>query len=162
MLAVAGGLIAAVAYYSVALAPGVLTPAPFTFLAPAFLLEPVLSIGGDGIPWVPVLAAASFWLSAVPLLARPAKRPVFSYALYALTVPLSALFFLFAWHDGVNFQGTLYTAIVAAENAALVATLAVIAWASIRRPTAIKAWSFHFLLFFWLSWVAFPWLGEMP
>jgi hypothetical protein len=159
ILALGGLLVGAAAYCSIDFAPAVLAPLAQTFMFPAFELE---RRGYDPGPWFLLLPVLAYALSALPLVARDRPRVVLSLLIYGLAVLLSALFFPLCWEGGVKFQGFTYTVLVAAENVAFAVALGLILWAGIWRPSAAKAWSFHIVLFVWLSWVAFPWLGEMP
>lgn len=153
-----GALVGVVAFCSVAFAPALLAPAPFTFLILAFELEEWIPLEAA----VPALAVLAYGLAALPLAARPAARPTLSIALYAAAVVLSVPFFLSGWEHGVRFQGLVYTALVTAENVLCAAALGVFLWTLLRRPSRTRSWTFHILLFLWLAWVAFPWFGQMP
>ncbi len=153
-----GALVGLVAFCSLAFAPGILAPAPFTFLMLAFELEPWIPLE----VCVPALAVLAYGLAALSLALRQAARPKLSFAVYGAAVALSVPYFLSDWEAGIRFQGPVYTTLVAAENVLCAAALGILLWTLIRRPSRARAWSFHILLFIWLSWVAFPWLGEMP
>jgi hypothetical protein len=156
--ALGGALVGVVAFCSVAFAPAVLAPAPCTFLMLAFELEQWIPLEAS----VPALAILAYGLAALPLAIRQAARPTLSIAVYGAAVVLSVPFFLSAWEHGVQFQGPVYTALVAAENVLCAAALGVLLWTLLRRPSRPRALCFHILLFLWLAWVAFPWFGQMP
>jgi hypothetical protein len=63
---------------------------------------------------------------------------------------------------GVIYRGALYTALVYVINAIWLASLW---WAVVRcqrQPSFARNLFSHWLLFAWLAWYAFPYLGELP
>lgn len=131
--------------------PGVWTPMPLPIVLVA-LLNLIL------FPFVtPVLYLLVLTFSA------PSKH--FTKIVLALVVMLGVLnilYFQSIWGDGVKYQGSEHTRIVAIENAvgfSLAFAISVIALVQGSRSLAFTA---NLLLFVLLSWCAFPYLGELP
>src|SRR4030095_3869249 len=132
--------------------------------APLFLLAGAL--GDDSFasgPYLlPAVAAGLYLLGSVPLLLGRSWTWRFLAFFFALLLFGNVVFFVFTWNQGVEFQGAAYTWIVLSLHvlcAVLAGAALFVAW---RRATHASLVSVHIALFCWLSWVAFPWLGEMP
>jgi hypothetical protein len=82
--------------------------------------------------------------------------------LLVCSVAFSVIWAMTAWEYGIRSQGASYTRLVLALNA-LWATLltALGVWGRVL-PQFWKSYLFHWLLFAWLGWYAFPFLGELP
>jgi hypothetical protein len=91
------------------------------------------------------------------------KIPKRSYWLLAAATILSVIWFAMGWKYGLQYQGARYVYEVCVANIAGIAFLAVAFsryWkggSSFRLNLAL-----HWLLFAWLAWYAFPYLGELP
>ena len=168
----AGALVIGLVAIGALAGPEPWAPIPMTFVVPVFELQHFLDrrgfptlppiVGEEDVYWVPVFAVGSFLLTALPLFRRQVRRPLLSLALYVVAAAVDALFLIANWHEGAARQGPVYTLIVVAANTLLAVALALLALRLIRSPRAVTAWAFHIVLFLWLSWVAFPWLGELP
>jgi hypothetical protein len=72
------------------------------------------------------------------------------------------VWFIIVWKFGLQYEGTKYTYRVCAVNALWIAVLAALLWRSRRKDISfISNLAVHWLLFAWLAWYAFPWLGEL-
>jgi len=91
------------------------------------------------------------------------KIPTRSFVLFAAAASLNLVWFLKGWRYGIDFQGIEYTRAVAVINTiwALVVGLAFT-----QSRNGLRSFRFnlflHWMLFAWLAWYAFPWLGELP
>jgi hypothetical protein len=91
------------------------------------------------------------------------KVPKRSSVLLVIATVLSVPWFVAGWKYGLQFQGSRYNYSVLAINVAWLAGL----WAMIARSRKVEP-SFranlflHWMLFAWLAWYAFPYLGELP
>jgi hypothetical protein len=88
--------------------------------------------------------------------------PKRSYALFVVLADLSMVDFAMSWKWGLKYQGPPYTAIICSINIAWIGFLGL----AFRRTLTTHATFrtsllLHWLLFAWLCWYAFPWLGEL-
>jgi hypothetical protein len=104
-----------------------------------------------------------FFLWNPGLLARQQSNlPKRTIGLVGLLSVLTILDFVFEWKYGLQYQGAHHTVAVYTIN---VLWLAVLWWAVVRawrRPSFGTNLLSHWILFAWLAWYAFPYLGELP
>jgi hypothetical protein len=96
------------------------------------------------------------------LLAQRSNVPKRTIALLVLLTALTIADFVFEWSYGVQYQGVHYTIAVCMIN---LMWLAFLWWGlihSLRQPSFRANLLSHWLLFAWLAWYAFPYLGELP
>jgi hypothetical protein len=127
-------------------------------VVPAFLLSS-WHLGRAAICVPPLLFFA--WH---PGLFRGAARvPIRSSALYASATVLSALYFATGWKWGLQYQGAQFNHVVLFVNIAWLILLGV---GFARSWTGSSSFKFslllHWMLFAWLAWYAFPYMGELP
>ena len=136
--------------------PTIFCPLPLLTVLPALMLwavAPVVVVIPSGLffAWNPAL------FRGVP---DPPKR---SYILFGALVVLSVVYFVSGWGDGVQYEGRTYTRAIAVANAFWIALLTFLfALSRTRKPSFIYNLVLHWLLFAWLAWYAFPYLGELP
>jgi hypothetical protein len=135
--------------------PSSFCPMPALTVLPAFML--------GNLYWLAVMIPAALFFLVNPQLLRGASQiPIRSLVAVAVLVNLSAGYFWALWQDGVQYQGASHLHFMCTANAVWVAALAVVL---LRRRTDSSFMTnllFHWLLFAWLSWYAFPYLGELP
>ena len=136
-------------------APSVVSPIPMLTAIPA------ISLFGGAAVLIPTL----FFFVWNPGLFRGEENvPKRSYGLLATATAFSIIWFVGdGWKYGLQYQGSQYTHLVCAINFVWVASL----WALViydwkRAPSFGANLLFHWIVFVWLSWYAFPWLGELP
>ena len=138
--------------------PTLYCPLPTVTILPAFILSRWHLEAAAVI--VPTLL---FFLWNANLLANPRPHmPRRTFALLGLLTVLSIVDFRFGWKDGIHYQGVRYTEGICVLN---LMWLAVLWWAIRhwrRHPSFNGNLSFNWLLFAWLAWHAFPYLGELP
>jgi hypothetical protein len=67
------------------------------------------------------------------------------------------------WKFGLQYQGTRYVYEVSAANVFGIAFLATgFSWSRKWEGSFTLNLALHWLLFVWLAWYAFPYLGELP
>jgi hypothetical protein len=139
-------------------APTVLSPLPALTVIPALLLSDWHKMGNAAVI-VPMLL---FFLWSFQLFRGEAKVPRRSYVLLALLAVLSAIDFVASWKWGLQYEGPKFTVVVCSVNIVWLAFLG-LAFARTRKGTTSFTTSLflHWMLFAWLSWYAFPWLGEL-
>jgi hypothetical protein len=132
--------------------PSLLAPLPMPMYVGLMVLGPLAA----------VLPAAGFLAWTPQLRIGNGGVPRRSVVLLAVLAALNAWWSVAAWSYGLRYQGIGYTRMVLAASAGWIVVLAgLCAWVS-RRPSLAKSWLFHALLFAWLGWYAFPFLGELP
>jgi hypothetical protein len=135
--------------------PTVICPFPIVTVIPAFILS---RLGVLAIV-VPSLLF-SMWM---PGIFRGKKEvPVRSLVLLAALSGLTAWYFRVGWNDGLAYQGGRFTYGVCFVNAAWLAVLWIVFAYAYRKPSFNCTLLAHWLLFAWIGWYAFPYLGELP
>jgi hypothetical protein len=138
--------------------PTILCPMPMLTTVPAFLLSTwrlqYVAIG------LPVLL---FFIWRPGFFRGAPQVPSRSYILLAIVMVLSIIWFISGWSFGLRYQGAGYTSAVLVVN---------VGWAAVLLFAFVRTWkkgaSFgtslfvHWMLFAWLTWYAFPYLGELP
>jgi hypothetical protein len=138
--------------------PTILCPLPLLTIIPAFLLSswqlPYLATG------VPVLL---FFLWRPAFFRGAPEIPRRSYVLLGIVIVLSIVYFISGWRFGLEYEGGKYTRAVLIVN---------VGWAAVLVFAFVRTWKkgaafgtslfVHWLLFAWLAWYAFPYLGELP
>ena len=122
---------------------------------------------------IPALFGLRYAAAAVPMLLfflwnpalfrGEAKVPKRSYALLLSATLLSVPWFILGWKFGLEFQGSRYNYSVLVINIGWLAALWTMASHNRRREPSFQSSLFlHWVLFAWLAWYAFPYLGELP
>jgi len=139
--------------------PTLYCPMPTMTIVPAFALSS-WSLPVQAAVLVPVVL---FFLWNPGLIVRQRanlpKRPI---GLVGLLSVLAIVDFVFGWKYGSQYQGAHHTIAVGIIN---VLWLVVLWWAVVRawrQPSFRANLLTHWLLFAWLGWYAFPYLGELP
>ncbi len=135
-------------------APTMLCPLPALTVLPAFLLSAKVAVA------VPTL----LFFAWHPGLFRGEPRvPTRSYALFVVATILSVIYFVESWKWGLEYQGSRFTHLVCIVNIACVTSLGLAFARSWKGASTFKYSLFvHWILFAWLAWYAFPYLGELP
>jgi hypothetical protein len=82
--------------------------------------------------------------------------------LLVLVTILNVWFAIESWPYGLRYQGFTHTLRIMAIGAFVIAILIALGTSARRAPSFAKDFAFHTLLFGWLAWGAFPYLGELP
>jgi hypothetical protein len=134
--------------------PTLLCPLPILTVEPAFALS---------VPWIAVLIPSLLFFAWNPGLFRgQALVPKRSLLLLMIATPLSVIWFIGSWKYGLEYQGRRYTYAICVVNGVWLAALWIILASRWRRISFAGNLLFHWLLFAWLGWYAFPYLGELP
>jgi hypothetical protein len=143
---------------------GVVTPAP-TPLHPMPLLTvvPAFILWGWNFRAAVVVPVGLFFAWNPKLLVGSARIPKRSYALLVVLTVLTIVSFVEGWPLGLRYQGLEYTRLVCALNCVWLACIWSIAVHASRVGPSFKLnLLFHWIVCAWLSWYAFPYLGELP
>jgi hypothetical protein len=136
--------------------PTLYCPFPTLTIVPAFLLPP-------GIHWAAVLVPTVLFFAWNPrLLGHQTNLPKRTVAVVALLSALTPLDFFLEWRNGLQYQGLNHTAALLMVN---LLWLGLLWWSTVRAskgPSFVRNLLTHWILFAWLSWYAFPYLGELP
>src|SRR5260370_29293704 len=138
--------------------PTVFAPLPALTVLPAFVLSSShLGMLAIAIP------SLLFFAWNPGLLTGIDRIPKRTYALLVVAVTLDPMWFVGGWRYGLQYQGPLYTRVVCALNVVWIALLGLMCVRYWRKEPSFKAnLAFHWVLFAWLAWYAFPYLGELP
>jgi hypothetical protein len=101
------------------------------------------------------------WSPGLLLKQRP-NLPKRTIVLLGLLTVLTVVDCVLEWKDGVHYRGTRHTILVYIINAMWLASLWWTVVRSQRQPSFKANLVSHWLLFAWLAWYAFPYLGELP
>ena len=92
-----------------------------------------------------------------------AAVPRRSHVLLLILTLLNVLWFVVGWKDGLAMQGAKYNYSVCGVNILCVAALWTLFARSRKTEPSFKSnLLFHWILFTWLAWYAFPFFGELP
>ena len=134
--------------------PTILSPFPAMTVLPAFFLSPV---GAVAVP--PLL----FFAWNPGLLRGEGKIPKRSFVLLVATAIFSFIWFVVDWKNGLHYQGEGYVYTVLAVNVAWITLLGIAFARYWKRDSSFSvSLVLHWVLFAWLAWYAFPYLGELP
>ena len=124
-------------------------------IIPAFLLS---AIGPVAVVIATALPTLLFFAWQ-----RQCNVPKRTYVLLGAVVALSFYWFIGGWSYGLQYQGPRLTHLFCAVNVVWDTFLVLVFIANRKRQASFKANLFlHWMLFAWLAWYAFPYLGEMP
>ncbi len=162
LTSVAGGALLGPAYVGLFLTgiPTLLCPLPFLTVTPAFILS---SLWAGGATRAAALIPSLLFFAWNPTLFRgQAQVPKRSWVLLAITTLLSLLWFVESWKYGLEYQGRRYTYQICIVNGLWLVVLWALFATYSRRTSFVGNLLLHWLLFAWLGWYAFPYLGELP
>jgi hypothetical protein len=131
---------------------------------PALTVIPTFLLLDVGLYRVALAIPSIFFLFWNPQLFRGlAGIPRRTYVLFVSTVLLSIAWFVGGWKFGLEYQGTRFTYLVCAINALWILLLSLLFTRSWKRDLSFpSSLALNWLLFVWLAWYAFPYLGELP
>jgi hypothetical protein len=138
--------------------PTILSPLPALTVLPAFIL-------GFSHLWKAAIALPMlfFFVWLPGLFYGEGKIPKRSYGLLAGAIVLNVLWFIWGWKFGLDYQGAQYTFTVCIVNVTAVLFLAVAFYRNWGKESSfVTNLTLHWILFAWLAWYAFPYLGELP
>ena len=135
--------------------PTFFCPFPALTILPAFVLGKAY--------WLAVMVPTLLFFAWNPGLFRGEIRfPTRTIVLLVLLTALSGLYFVASWKYGVEYQGAHLTRILCLVNGAWLLLLWVVLFGRARKSSFTTNLVLHWMLFAWLAWYAFPYLGELP
>ena len=116
----------------------------------------------DNFSIVPAIAICPvlFLLWSIPLFARAPAIPIRSLVLAGVVWGCGLAWLGTWWREGVQRYGVVHIGALLALNLAVGGVLCWFGRRGRRAPSFENSYAFHWLLFAWLAWGAFPWLGE--
>jgi hypothetical protein len=142
-------------------------PAPsFAILYPIPLLVAIPSIlfggawGHSAAYLAAFVPALLFWAWSVHLFRGEPNPPLRSVLLFWTLAALTFVYFIGSWDFGVRWQGYVHLLAVAVLNVVALYVLSRLLRTAKSTPLFRHNLIFHWALFAWLAWLAFPWLGE--
>jgi hypothetical protein len=140
--------------------PSAWTPLPLPILIVAFIsLSSLPSSNFFALVFVPFVIALQYVL-ILKLFYGSNHLPKIVFFLIVILGILNLLYFLNAWDYGLKWQGEFHTKIVATENFLGFSIALCLSSLSLTKQSQQLALLANMLLFFLLSWCAFPLLGE--
>jgi hypothetical protein len=138
--------------------PTLFCPFPILTAIPALLLS-----SGPLFRVAVIIPTLLFFAWNPGLFRGAAKVPMRSYALLAVTTMLSVIWFVGDWKYGLQYHGAQYTYGICVANIAWLVLLGAMFGRNWKRESSFKSnLLLHWILFAWLGWYAFPYLGELP
>ena len=126
---------------------------------------PVLTILPALLGFLPIgllMPVGLFFLWNPGLLKQQPNMPKRTIALAVVLSTLTIVYFATAWTDGIQYQGVRHTVIMLIINLAWIAFLWFLIVRCWRQPSFMTNLILHWVMFAWLGWYAFPYLGELP
>jgi hypothetical protein len=113
-------------------------------------------------PLTMLLPPIFFWTWSNGLFTGQADVPRRSLIATGVLAVLSVVYYVGSWPYGVKYQGRIHTIAVGVATLMFLIALGALAVVARRQPSWAKSLAFHWLLFLWFCWYAFPYLGELP
>ena len=92
---------------------------------------------------------------------QPDSIPKPTAILAAICIVLSVAFNISSYKYGIQYQGQLHTYLMYFFNLILIIFMCSLFKSNKSNPNNYNGLGFNVLLFSWLGWVAFPWLGKL-
>jgi hypothetical protein len=142
--------------------PQIYSPMPLLVVIPEFVLSSalpsprLLSVVASAV--VPLLFC--WW--CLPLARGEMAVPKRTKVCALILAPLAVVDLIFSWRYGIEYQGLQHTLAMYAINGMALAALFLVFRRNSTGPSFPTNYLFHWLLFAWLGFAAFPYLGELP
>jgi hypothetical protein len=141
--------------------PQIYSPYSFTVVIPVFMLY-ALAVPSPLLLLLASLPNAIFFLLSTRSTAHDNFKISRLFTSISVLLVLLSVIFLFVSYDyGVQYQGLHHTLFMYLFNGIFICSLITAYIANNRKPSMNNSLVFRVLLFCWLGWCAFPWLGEL-
>ena len=141
--------------------PKIYSPYSFSVVIPALFIS---ELGLSRAP-VYILAATptvTFYLIwSFFFINKSLKISKPTIAISLILIILSIVFNVHGYEYGVKYQGLLHTIVMYSYSISFIAALILIFKSNKTSQTINNCLGFNIVLFSWLGWSAFPWLGEL-
>lgn len=143
--------------------PTIYSPFSIPVVVPVLLLSEVFR--GEAMVYAAILGTLTipllFLAWSFPLCRKQEQIPKRTLAAALTLISLSAFSLLFGWSYGIQYQGMMHTLSMYLYNFCFWAILFFLYRANAKHISFTTNFLFHWTMFAWLCWVAFPWLGEL-
>jgi hypothetical protein len=130
---------------------------------PLVTIIPFSRLSSAQLSWLAVLVPTFLFFAWSPRLFRGQdKIPKRSIVLLGVLTVLSGVYFVDSWTYGMHYQGAHFTYGLCLANVGWLLLLWVAFVRGLRKSSFVNNLLAHWLLFAWLGWYAFPYLGELP
>jgi len=141
--------------------PTIYSPYSFIVVLPAFGFY---SLIGNGFFFrlLSVLPVAAVYVAWSLVMINESKIIPKESIVFALVLVAGSVFYnLASFEYGIKYQGEIHTYIMYLYNIMCFIGMGLIARVNRISPSYMSVVGFHVMLFSWLGWVSFPWLGEL-
>ena len=139
--------------------PRIISPGSLVIVAPSIMLWKYLGMMSRFL--APLVGPLLFVIWCAPLFNTPSHIPSRTKLLAVILLLLAVLWLVFSWEYGIVKQGYGYCLSIVFIDCCFWGALFVVERRNLLKPTAMNGIGFHAMLFVWLSWIGFPWLGEL-
>ncbi len=138
--------------------------APFSLpvVIPAMLLDVNVNLSNSILVLVAPIPIVTLYLAWSFLLGRSRTIGKASRWLAVFFLALSFVWYCLGILQGIDYQGSIHTLLMIGFSLVFLGVLSLIFMVNRQNPSRLSAQFFHIVLFTWLGWVSFPWLGELP
>lgn len=131
-----------------------------TMYAPYSLISAVPVVMFPSYFVVLVVLPIIYLLWSFPLATGQKQIPTRTNIISITLVLLSFIYLMMGWQYGITYQGFFHVISMYVFNILFWSILLVLNLINRSSPAFLTNILYHGILFIWLSWVAFPWLGE--
>ena len=142
--------------------PNLFFPYSLPVIIPAFIFGALFQSSVIAIIFTVITVPIIFILSSYPLIRGNKIIPKGTKVTSIFLILFSFLWLIGSWNSGIIYHGKLYTLIIYIYNFIFWMILFLLYKINSKKQSYASNYLFHLLLFLWLEWSAFPWLGELP
>ena len=146
--------------------PSIFSPFSLMMAIPAIFIYGLADILPQFLKFLPRILVCSimpllfiFW--SIGLYSGTGKIPRRSSICFSVLMLLSCAYLAGNWRLGLEYQGRFHVLMMCVYNLVFYAPMIILYLANRRKPSLRSSFIFHFVSFVWLTWVSFPWLGEL-
>lgn len=132
-----------------------------TIYAPLALINAIPMVISPSYAVVLVILPTFYLIWSYPLARGQQKIPIRTNIVSITLVFLSFIHLIMGWQYGLRYQGLFHVICMYTFNIIFWSILLVLNLLNRSTPSFLTNLLYHGILFIWLSWVAFPWLGEL-